>query len=191
MSDNSSNKAPSVYKRGMEDGTLLGALLVVVFGLSVASITLSQPMPLVALVCGLLSTVLTVAVPFVVYRWLKRDYLLYPAMRFFSATWMHGIVIFFCGGLLMAVVMFVFLRFISPDFILNYLRITIDAYRQLQGEVANAAQMADTLQQMIDKDLVPSAISFSLSMIWTVTFFGSILSLILTVIVRLLNKNKI
>jgi hypothetical protein len=50
--------------------------------------------------------------------------------------------------------------------------------------------MANSLQLLIDKHLVPSAISFAVTSIWSVVFSGSMLSLLIALLVRAFNKKQ-
>jgi hypothetical protein len=172
---------PSVYKRGADDGWKLGIFMIVSF----MSAAYSVHIPML----GLLSFAMAIAVPFVVYHMLKRDYLRYPDMNYFSAMWMHGIAAFFFGSLLLAAAIYVFLRFIEPSFIIDNLRTAIGVYRSLG--MKEATEMADSLQMLIDKHMVPSAISFAVTSIWSVVFTGSMLSLLMTLLVRAFNRKKI
>lgn len=180
-SGNGVNSVPSVYKRGAEDGLWMGLLLSVAFLTDASSLQI----PLLALV----SLGLKIAVPVMAYIWLKRDFLRYPTMRFFSALWMHGISFFFFGSLICAVVMFVYLRFIYPDFIIDTVHQAIDAYNAI--DVPSAHEFADSLQHIIDMHALPSPITLAVTQIWAVTFGGSILTMILAFFVRLFNRKKI
>lgn len=173
-------KTPSVYQRGALDGWRMGLYLSAMF----LSSAYSMEVP----VLGILSMILMLAVPVVAYLWLQRDYRRYPSMRFFSAIWMHGICIFFFASVVMALIVYIFLRFIEPGFIVDNVRQVIEIYKSMK--IPEATEIARTLQQMIDKHLLPSNGSVALSMVWTVTFFGSMLSLILTFLVRLINRNR-
>jgi hypothetical protein len=176
MSENS--LTPSVYKRGADDGLKLGIIMIVQFVTAAYSLKIAM--------LGFVALALTIAVPFIVYHMIKRDYLRYPNMQFFSALWMHGIAIFIFGSILLAAGMYVFLRFIEPDFIIDNLHTAIAVYRSLG--VDEATQMADAMQMIIDKHLVPTAISFAMTSIWSVVFSGSMLSLFLALLVRVFNK---
>jgi hypothetical protein len=56
--------------------------------------------------------------------------------------------------------------------------------------MAEATEMANSLQLLIDKHLVPSAISFAVTSIWSVVFSGSMLSLLIALLVRAFNKKQ-
>lgn len=172
--------APSVVRRGAEDGLRMGAVLVAMVLMFLLSGSFA-PLMFFALV-------LFALVPFLAYRMMRRDFLRYPRMRFFSAVWMHGICIFFFGSVLMAVAMYVYLQYADPDYMMRSLHAAIELYRRIG--TADALEAADSLQKIIDAHLVPSAIDLSVVMIWLVSFSGSMLSMVLSWLVRLLNNRK-
>lgn len=178
---NSENgQAPAVWRRGADDGMLLGMWMSAIFICG----AYSPSMP----VLFWLTVLMMAAVPVIVYGWLRRDWIKWPQMRFFSAAWMQGICMFFFGSLIMAAVIVIFLKFIRPDFILESVKGAIEIYRGMDGP--EAANMAHTLQEMINRHMLPTPVNMGITMIWTVTFTGSILSMILTGIVKLTTRNK-
>ena len=50
--------------------------------------------------------------------------------------------------------------------------------------------MADMLQKLADSNMLPSPIMVAVDMIWTVSFTGSVLSLLLSLIVRAVPLKK-
>ena len=178
--DFGNSTAPAVWRRGADDGMRLGLWMSGI----VVCIVYSPNVPLLSLMALLMMA----AVPAIVYRWLKRDWQRWPRMRFFSAAWMQGICMFFFGSLILAAVMVVLLKFIRPDFILESVRGAIEIYRSYGDP--QSAEMANTLQQMIDRHILPTPVRFGITMIWTVTFTGSILSMVLTGIIKLTTRNK-
>lgn len=171
---------PSVLKRGADDGFAVGIVLCAIFLLSAYSVR--TPMLSVP------ALVFVLFVPVMAYKLMRRDYLRLPSMRFFSALCMHGICMFFFGSLLLAAVMYVFMRYVQPDYLTDTMQQAIDAYNTIGTPQAREA--AHMLQMMIDKHLLPSAISLAVTSIWSTTFFGSILSMILAWLVRKINGNK-
>lgn len=169
------NSHNAVYRRAAAYGLPVGALMSLTFWLVVES----SRIPAVAL----LALVSMFSVPVVIYTRLARDYRSYTGMASFSAVWMEGIATFFFGGLLMALFMYFYLRFVEPTFMIDTLRQAIADYRKL-----GVPEMAQGLQNVIDNRAVPSAIELAVSTIWSTTFFGSMTSLALTVAVRIFNK---
>lgn len=166
---------PNVYRRGADDGFVLGAWLVA----------------LVLLLCGspylpwlaLPAMLVFVGVPVIVWRMLRRTYMADGGRTGFSELWLQGIITFVCGSLLMAAASFVFMRYVHPDFVLEQVERAADIYRSL-GDPA-AEQMARVLDTMIERHLVPSAISVAVEMMLMGVFTGSLLSMVLTWVVRL------
>lgn len=173
----------SVYRRGASDGTRLGLWIVATFFAGAYSVTYP--------ILGTLSLLMALAVPIIVYRRMASDWRQVPSMRFFSAIWMHGIAMFFFASLLLAVAVYVFLRWMEPAYLVNNVTAAIKIYAQLgQDNMPQAAQMAQMLQQMLDHNMLPSPASLAFTTIWTVTFTGSMLSIVLAWMVRIVNRNK-
>lgn len=180
MTTDSDTSKPNVFRSAAEDGLALGAAMSASFLFGANATRIADPG--VALIMIIISLLILVAVVVMAYRMLARDCRRWPSMRFFSAVWMHGIAMFFFGGLILCAVAVVFMHFLVPSFITENVTGAIQAYRMLG--TPEAAHMADTLQRMIDRHLLPTPVSVATSMIWLVTFMGSMLSLVLTPIVR-------
>lgn len=165
---------PSPYRRGAEDGLLFAVYLVALFFASIYSTEVAL-LPLVTIL-------LMLGVPFVIYRFLRRAFVADHGCTTMSGLWMHGIMIFLCGGLLSAAVSFVWLRWIQPDYIIDQLHSVIDLYEG--SGWARGEEMADMLQRMIDNRLVPSVISIVMEMLWLGVFTGSLLSALMALLVR-------
>ncbi len=125
---------------------------------------------------------LIIGVPVITYFFLRRAYIAELGTTRFSALWMQGIVMFFCGSMIMALFAFIFMRWIEPDFIISQMESLIDAYRQLNMD--GTAEIADTFQHAIDQGIIPTAIQVSMQMIWSGVFTGSLLSIIVSLIVQ-------
>ncbi len=166
------NTSKSVYRRGAEDGLVLGIYLSVL--LLASMLTVSYPM------LSVVALVMMAGVPVVVYRMLSRGIASGAAVSRFSATWMHGISVFFFGALLMGVTMYVYLRFIDPQYIITNIRQTIHVLTLDGGE--QSLDMARRLAYMIDHHKIPSAIQCVFALMWAVVFSGTMLSMILTAI---------
>lgn len=169
-----STERKSVYKRGADDGFYFGVYLVVLFFASVFAMTLPF--------AGLLTMILMLGVPFVIYRFLRRTYVADNGMTQYSALWLQGIIIFFCGSLLSGLVAYVYMRWINPDFIMSIVKDAIGIYSSSNWE--NGQEVADVLQKMIDQKLVPKPIEVVIQSIWTAVFTGSLLSMLVALVVQ-------
>lgn len=166
----------SIYHSGATDGLIMGIFMATAFLLQATQIGKTSML-------GLLSSAMVLAVPVLAYVLMARSYRQQGANRFFSTVWMHGITIFICGGLILGVVQYIYTRFIAPTFITDSARLVADLYTSLDG--AEYQQIGTALTKVIDEGLLPSPIRFAFSMIWTVGFAGSLLSLLLTCIIKL------
>ena len=156
----------SVYSIGASDGVIVG----VIMGLCAASMIMSAAVPVLTLV-GL---ALFISTPYVVWRMLRRAWLRAQVPRTFSAVWLHGICIFLFGSLIMALMMYLTLRFGQPGWIESQ---TLLAADRLAADPATARQ-AMVLHNIVDSGQLPSPIYSSISSIWLVSFTGSIWSMI-------------
>lgn len=169
------NEQPhSVYKLGAEDGLVMGPLLAT----TVIMVGASTFVP----VFFWFTLALMIMVPIVCFRLLKRSYLAYTAESTFSALWLEGICMFFFGGLIMAAVVYVALRWVWPTFIFDMATMAVDIYSDSTS--ADAKQVADVLKDLIKKGGLPSPIDIALELIYAVVFSGSLLSMLLSGIVR-------
>ena len=82
----------SIYRRGADDGLILGIYFSV---MSILSMT-TQNMPLLSLA----SLIMFLLVPFVLYRFLRKCYVAEHGLSQFSALWMLGILIVPFGSLI-------------------------------------------------------------------------------------------
>lgn len=167
-------KPKSPYRKGADDGMFFGVYLTVMFFASV----LSERITSLSFVCP----VTFVLVPFIIYKFLRRGYVEDYGTSTLSAIWMHGIMIFLCGCLLSGAVQLIYMKWINPGFIIGQLNRFIEIYEQIDNDTA--AQMVDLLKNMIAMRAVPSAVTIVVEMIWAGVFTGSILSLLLSLLVK-------
>lgn len=162
------------YKNGANRGATLGVILSVMFFCSIYSDTIPF--------LSLLAFAIMAGVPFLIYRWLRKTYVANSGIPTLSMLWMQGIVTFACGSLILALVSASFLRFVKPDLIMETVHKVIDLYSSLPDNQSH--QVAQLLSQMVKAHAVPSAVSISLEMVWLGIFSGSLLSLLISLIVR-------
>lgn len=156
----------SVYSIGAADGVWIGLAM----GLFMLCMVLSATYPTLAFV----GIFLMVAVPVAVWKFLKRAWVSGAVPATFSAVWLHGICIFLFGGIIMALITYISLKYVSPHWIETQTRL---AAIQLSQDPATAEQ-ARIITKIIDSGELPSAIYTSISSIWLVAFTGSLWSMI-------------
>lgn len=171
----------SVYRRGADDGLFFGIYLIIMFFAS----AFSMAVPF----AGLLSIILLLGVPFLIYRFLRRSYVNDNGTTQFSALWVQGITTFFCGSLISGIVAFIYMRWINPDFILSQVQALIDVY--MTTDWVEGKEIAEVLKKMIANNMLPTPINIVIESIWLAVFTGSILSMILSIVVQTRKIKKI
>lgn len=172
----------SVYRRGADDGFIFGLYLSVMFIAMALSITTSS------LPANLIGLAMTAAVPVVIYFFLRRAYIADRCLSSFSAMWLHGICIFFFGSLIMALTAYVYMRLVNPSFIPETVAVARDTYESLG--TSDGHDMAQLLEQVQRKNLYPAAGAVAVQKIWLAVFTGSLLSMILSTVIRLTTRDK-
>ncbi len=168
------NANNNVYALGARQGLWAGAYFTAIF--------LLQTVGSGSILAMLIGNLMVLAVPFVLFGLLRRHYRDTECSASFSEVWMHGIMIFLCGSLILALLTFVYFKFIDPGFIYRETAKLIDMYNSLDSGMA--AGMADTLSDALHSHSLPSAIQCSISFMWFGCFSGLMLSLIETALVR-------
>lgn len=164
----------ALFRRGADDGFLFGAYLVVLF----LSMAYSMQLPPL----GLLSMIMMLGVPVYTYMRLNHAYKAEHYTCNFSSLWMQGIVMFFCGSLIMALATFVFMTWIQPDFIIDQMEAVIATYKDIDWN--RGREMADVLQHALDAKIIPSPIQVAMEMLWSGVFTGSLLSILISLLVQ-------
>lgn len=173
----------SIYEIGANDGWKMGLYLSAVFLLQATGMKWIPGL--------IIGNILMLGIPFLAYWLLRRKFIESEGKTPFSGIWLHGIIFFFCGSLIMAITAYVYLRYINTNFIVEQIHLLSNTYSQLGTPEAEA--FAHQFERLIEYHLVPSAIQMAFSLVWFCSFFGSMLSLILSIIVKYLpirNRRK-
>lgn len=125
---------------------------------------------------------MSLAVPFILFGLLRKHYRDGGCKGSLAEVWMHGIMIFICGSVILALVSYIFFRFIDPNFLYRETAKLVDLYNSLGNPTAT--QIADTLEEMRNNNLLPSPIQCAFSFLWVGGFSGSILSLIEAALIK-------
>lgn len=165
----------SVFRRGAEDGIWFGLYLSVMFVLVATSMTV----PLL----GHIATLMALGVPIYTFITLRKGFVDNGCFYTFSELWTYGIVLFACGSLIMAMTMIVYLSWLYPSFIYDQCLIAIDTYKSIGGEMGN--EIASTLEKVIELNQLPTPFELSTNILSFNVFSGSILSMILSPIIRI------
>lgn len=168
------NEPRNIYSSGANDGLKMGIYLSIMFVLQCMGASNQLLMTF--------GTIMMLCIPVVAYILLRKGFRNSGGRSTFSAIWLHGILIFLCGSLIMATVIYIYLRFIDPGFLRNMLSSLIEVYSGIEDP--SAKQFTDMLTTIQAQNLLPSPIQYAFTMIWTCGFLGSIISMILALIVR-------
>ena len=137
-------------------------------------------------VAGLALWMLSLAMPFILYR-LLRDSSLECGGLSFAEIWAEGIASFFLGSLVPAVVAYALLRFAFPTFIADQVHMAVASLENM--ETPQAAALADSLEAIYAKGALPSAADVAANIISFNIVAGTFLSLLATPFVKLRTRN--
>lgn len=174
-------KDKNPYKRGADDGLIMGVLLIAMFLASVYAVESS----FIAVIAAIL---IIFAVPAATYIMLRRSNERDCGCTLFSSLWVQGITIFFCGTLLLSMFQYIYFRFIAPTYIVDVLNAAAEIYSGMQ--TPEAQDMADLLRKIVSTHNVPSAIDLAVMTLWAGVFTGSLLSAAISGIVKITNSKS-
>lgn len=160
----------SVYRQAAENGIPLGLYMstISVFMLYTDLVPVFSVIALVMLFAG----------PVVIYRFQRRYFIQQGGFTEYAALWMLGIMMVIFGAIITGAITYVVLQYVRPEYIYDQAQATLDAYNSMPEMRAQASQVLDVLQVMIEQNALPTAIEFVFNMFWFVTFSGSVLSAI-------------
>ncbi len=170
----------SPYRRGADDGFFFGIYLTLMFFSSI----FAQSLPLL----GLLSPVMALGVPAVIWFFIRRYDRMLQECATFPMMWMLGVVIFVCGSLISGLLLTIYMKWIEPDFVLNQLNAIIELGKGAPGTVL--AEAGDIAAQMIEANFVPTPIAIVSEIIMLATVTGSLLSIVISGIFALKHKTQ-
>lgn len=168
------NHSTSPYGRGADNGFLFGIYLTALFFVMIGAENHG--------ILGLITMIMALAVPFIIYRFLRRSFVADNGTTLFSSLWLQGIMTFLCGSLISGVAAFVFMRWMDPAFLTRNAERAIEVYRSMDNP--SATSIADGLEVLLRNGALPTPIQVVFQSIWGAVLSGSVLSMIVTAIVR-------
>lgn len=163
-------------QQGMHNGMRFGLWLTAFYMLSFGSVRVPL-LNIAALLC-------LAALPVVLFVCMRKDYCASHGVHTVGTLWLNGLLTVIGGALLASVPLVVFLQWIDPQFLANQWE-TLATALAASPDV-QARQMATDLRQALDNGFAISPILFTMTMLWTMTFIGSILSLFIGIVVKML-----
>lgn len=167
----------SIFRIGAEDGVLFGVYLSVLVLLMMSGFVNSW--------LSVASIVLMAGVPFYCYRRLRTSYVKSGGFLQVSALWMQGIVMFICGSLILALVAYVYLRWINPSYFHDLSEMTKE---MLSDPAYSGQEFSESYIDNIFTIVTPK--SYVMELMLLTVFSGSILSLFTAMIVSIKRITK-
>ncbi len=165
----------SPYRHGARCGLPLGLYIGALF----VGAALSGRIPLL----GIIALGMIACVPFLAYRIIGKSMESSGRTARISTLWLSGIVAFAGAAAIAGAIMMIYFRWLDPTYI--YDRLSEAATLFLNSPSPAMQQMAQTTQAMIDDNNIPTAGDFTISLMWLITFCGTILSGIISLILRI------
>lgn len=163
-------ESKSLYKQAAEFG--------IPMGLYMSTISLMTLYTDMVPFFSVIAMVLLFAGPVFIYRFQRRYFVEQGGTPEYAALWMLGIMMIIFGAIITGAVTYVVLQYVRPTYIYDQAQATLNAYNSIPELRAQAGQIIDILQTMIEQNALPSAIELVFNMFWFVTFSGSMLSAI-------------
>lgn len=160
-------------RRGADDGLWFGMYLTAMFFASI----FAPALPILSVV----SLLLVVCVPFVVFRSMARYRIHLADEASFATLWIYGVVLFFFGVILAGFVLTAYMTWVNPDYISSQLQ----ALAALSGHDLGATidQAASLASSMLEAGFVPRPIDLVTELIMLAIVTGSGLSIVLSLII--------
>lgn len=171
-----SDNSKSIYRRGADDGLIFGLYLSLMFVVMAVALTGGS------VLASLTGMAMILAVPVLLYFFLRKSYLADDRRSPFSAMWLQGICIFFFGSLLMSMTAYVYMRVIHAGFIPEVFETAREAYENTGTE--DGATLARMIKKIQDNNLYPTPATVAMEIVWIAVFTGSMLSMLVSLIVR-------
>ncbi|MDE6370759.1 MAG: DUF4199 domain-containing protein [Duncaniella sp.] len=170
----------SPYRRGADDGIVMGLYLTVMFFASIFSGSLP--------VLTWLAFLMIVCVPLLVWRLMGRYHRALGQASSFAMLWMYGVVMFFCGMLISGVALEVYMTWIHPGYVAEQLQ----ALAALQGDFPDTYldSMASMAQSMLDAHFIPAPINLVAELVMMAIVSGSVLSIVLGALLTFRSRRR-
>lgn len=170
----------NIYRRGADNGFLLGILFIVLF----ASMVMSEYLAFLSLIMA----ALFLSVPFVMFIFLRNSCRKAGYVREYLELWVEGIVTFACGGIILAMAVYVFMKFIDPEYIVRQVDTLLEVYRDIDD--GRSREVVDLLKLIKENNAYPTPRMISVQLFMTTCFTGSILSMAIALLVKSLDRRK-
>lgn len=163
-------------RRGLPTGIYLGVMFM-------SSLLLSG-----TVLDGAVSMAMVILFPVFIYRILRTDLAASGGKMSTGALWLEGLTAIMGGALIASTIMFIYLRWIEPDFLSTRWAEMIEQLASAPDPAMN--ELAANFESASANGFVVSPIMLTMSMLWSAAFTGSILSLIAAAIAKALYRQR-
>lgn len=179
--DSPTTKYKSTYRTSADLAPWMGAYLTLMSAALIGGLRLPA--------LTLLLFPLALGLPVVLYLLLQRIWTAQPHLRTFSALWLCGIWLFIFGALLCGALTAAWLLLFDPSFVSDYITVTLQTIEDspLRDQYLSEIQMMHAIR---DAGATPSPMQFIFTMMWSTAFFGSLLSLAVSLMVMARGRRR-
>ncbi len=136
---------------------------------------------------SILALILLLSVPWLLYRRLSATAAAVAKVRTVP-LWTEGIYSFLFGGLIMALLVYMWLRFVDPGYVHNQLELAAQLMREYPQSASH--ELRHAVEAVLEQGSLPGAIQMAMSLFWTVTFTGAVLSLPVAFIIAKIKSSR-
>lgn len=163
---------PSFMERASLAGVSLGVYLTL---LAVAAGFATAYWPVGLVVWGL-----SIGLPFYLYNKMRRSYGLTKFEMTLGTLWSEGVLSFFLGAAIQAVVVYILLTYVTPHFLETLITDTVSNLQTLGTPEALA--LAEQFEQIISSGSLPRPVDVAYNCIFTNTLIGVVMILVVCMI---------
>ncbi len=161
----------TIVHSAMEAGAFMGGFFVIKFILSILSFY--------SLLAGYLSLFMFLAIPVVLYHFMRRYYRERENEIVFLPLCSLGILIFFFASLISGLVQFIYYAYINPDYIRVQVELASVAMQALGSAEVISSSTVESVNEVIAEGNIPTPGNFVMAQIWVNVIFGTLLSLVM------------
>lgn len=169
--------------------TAFGARYGVWGGLYLSVISAALIFSVKAAALSVLITPMLLVTPVLLWFYMEMVWKKAQRLHTLSALWFSGITLFIFSSLICGLVSCALIYTFEPNFVAEYVRAALSQTESLDLGPQFSEQAA-TLRTAADSGMLPSPFGFVMSMMWSTSFFGSLLSLAVASAVKIRHDLK-
>ena len=174
------NTQKGIVQFAMEAGAYMGLYFVVKFIFAVLS--LNYPF------CNVVSTIMLLFVPLVVFFMMRRFSNQNEGGSYFSQLWMMGILLFFFASLISGLAQYIYYVYINPEYIKSQLSAAVTLLESLN--MTSDPSLLEAVKTGLEQGNIPSPMAVVIQQMWVNVFFGSLLSAVMAWLVSVWFKSS-